>query len=83
LTAVTGPEQFPAPTAVVVVDETLPEAVAVASTEARLAATVRVLTVLAGLAVAVTVAYVPPASRRAAAPRAELIATVFRFTAGM
>jgi hypothetical protein len=56
LTEVTGPEQFPAPTAVVVVDETLPDAVAVACTEARLAATVRELTVLAGLAVAVTVA---------------------------
>jgi hypothetical protein len=78
---VIGPEQLPAPTAVVVVDETLPDAVAVACTEARLAATVRELTVLAGLAVAVTVAYVPPASRIAAAPRAELIATVLRFTA--
>jgi hypothetical protein len=55
-TAVTGPEQFPAPTAVVVVDATLPDAVAVACTEARLAATVRELTALAGFAVAVTVA---------------------------
>jgi hypothetical protein len=83
LTAVTGPEQLPAPTAVVVVEETLPDAVAVAWTDARLAATVRVLTLLAGFAVAVMVAYVPPASRRAATPRAELIATVLRFTGGL
>jgi UPF0716 family protein affecting phage T7 exclusion len=63
-------------------EETFPDAVAVAWTLALLTATVRVLTVLAGFAVAVTVAKVPPASRRAAAPRAELIATVLRFTAG-
>jgi hypothetical protein len=83
LTAVTGPEQLPGPTAVVVVEVTLPDAVAVAWSVARLTATVRVLTVLAGFAVAVTVAKVPPARSRAAAPRAELMTTVLRFTEGM
>jgi hypothetical protein len=65
---------------VVAADETFPEAVAVCSRVARVTETVRVLTLLAGRAVAATVAQIPPLRRRAAAPRALLITRVRRFT---
>jgi hypothetical protein len=65
---------------VVVEEETLPEAVAVWSSEARETATVLLLTALAGRAVAETVAQMPPLSSSAAAPRALLITMVRRFT---
>jgi hypothetical protein len=74
---------LPAPTLVVVDEDTFPDAVAVWSSEARETATVLLLTVAAGLAVAETVAQIPPLRSRAAAPRALLITMVRRFTRGL